>query len=82
MSIMLKEKGDTLSSVHFYDSLSFSPSGGTLATSHHVLSNRYIVVSFFSRQYLLFKIISIQTQISKRIRIRSFIKVSFRREIQ
>ena len=36
----LKAKGDTLSEINFYDEISSSPSGGTIATIFHALNKR------------------------------------------
>ena len=40
MSKYMKGKGESLVSAHFYDTITASASGGTLATMNHVLSNR------------------------------------------
>lgn len=37
----LQKKGESMKEVSFYDEVNAGPSGGTLATVFHVLSNRY-----------------------------------------
>eukprot|EP00599_Poterioochromonas_sp_BG-1_P007141 CAMPEP_0173148702 /NCGR_PEP_ID=MMETSP1105-20130129/9877_1 /TAXON_ID=2985 /ORGANISM="Ochromonas sp., Strain BG-1" /LENGTH=490 /DNA_ID=CAMNT_0014063407 /DNA_START=339 /DNA_END=1811 /DNA_ORIENTATION=+ len=49
----LKAKGESLTSIHFYDTITAQASGGTFATMNHVLSNRTKYKSFLGFDPLL-----------------------------
>jgi short subunit dehydrogenase-like uncharacterized protein len=49
----LKAQGESIMEVNCYDEISSSPSGGTMATVFHALSNRYVIVFVLFQSFLV-----------------------------